>query len=174
VRKTITNSLVLAVSLLCLLILGACPPEASPAEDTEEVKVTGIPPTVNGKPTYKVYVQLSETTSPTADAGYVAKGEALISGAQKIGDTYTVTITQLKGQDGKPWKGSTYRSANVVIRPKKVESKNDIEAKGNLASSSKTVTLVWDNLASLTGILNDADFDLLYNGIIVADGLDLE
>jgi hypothetical protein len=171
-RKIITNSLVLAVSLLCLLVLGACPPDTTPVEDTESVVVTNIPATVGGKPTYKVYVQLSEGTS--AAAGHVAEGTALISEAQPTGNTYTITINALKDPNGNPWKGSNNKSANVVIRPQNVTSIEDIEAKGNMVSSSKTLTLNWDSgLISIKGVISDADYNLLYEDIVVADGKNL-
>jgi hypothetical protein len=171
-RKTTTNPLALAVPILCLFVLAACPPDAAPVEDTESVIITGIPLEVNGKDTYKVYVQLSEGTS--AAAGHVAEGAALISEAQANGNTYTVTITELKDPDGNPWKGSNNKSANVVIRPKKVDSIADIEAKGNMMSSSKTLTLNWDNgLISIKDFISDADYYLLYQNIVVADGPEL-
>jgi hypothetical protein len=171
-RKTITNSLALAVSLLCLLALGACPPEASPTENTETVVITNIPKqVVEGKDTYKVYVQLSEGMN--AAAGYVAKAEALISEAVLSGDTYTVTITTLKDSGGNPWKGSNNKSANVIIRPKIVASIADIEAKGNLIPSSKTLTLDWNKLMPIKGFISDADYTKLYDDIVVADSLEL-
>jgi hypothetical protein len=176
-RKTITKTLALAVSLLCLLALAACPPDTSPTEDTETVVVTNIPKKVNGNDTYKVYVQLSEGMS--AAAGYVAKGEALISQAQTTGDTYTVTITELKDPAGTPWKGSNNKSVNIIIRPSKVDSIDDIMSKGNLKSSSKTLNLNWDNLILVTGegsgfgAIGAADYNKLYEDIVVADGLDL-
>jgi hypothetical protein len=174
-RKTITNFLALAVSLLCLFILVACPPEAdtSPPEDTETVVVKNIPSTVNGKPTYKVYVQLS--TGMSAAAGYVAKGEALIKGTPTENNTYTVTITELKDPDGNPWKGSNNKSANVVIRPQEVSGIVDMEARGNLASSSKILTLDYEKglhlLKGKGGLIDisSEDYQKLYEDIVEAD-----
>jgi hypothetical protein len=172
-RKTITNFLVSAVSLLCLFILGACPPEADSPENTEAVVVKNIPSMVNGKPTYKVYVQLS--TGMSAAAGYVAKGEALIEGAPTENNTYTVTITELKDPDGNLWKGSNNKSANVVIRPQEVSGIADMEARGNLVSSSKILTLDCEKglyLLKGEGGLTDIspeDYQKLYEDIVKAD-----
>jgi hypothetical protein len=181
-RKTITNFLALAGSLLCLFILGACPPDAgsggddtNSSENTEAVVVKNIPPKVNGKDTYKVYVQLS--TGMSAAAGYVAKGEALISNTQatqESGNTYTVTITELKDPDGNPWKGSNNKSVNVVIRPQMVAGIDDMDAKGNMKSSSKTLVLDWkNNLISVKSAISEEDYQKLYEDIVVKDGVNL-
>jgi hypothetical protein len=174
-RKTITNFLALAVSLLCLFVLGACPPEAdsggddsSLSKNTEAVEVKNIPSTVNEKPTYKVYVQLS--AGMNAAAGYVAKGEALIKDATRIGDTYTVTITELKDPNGSAWKGSNFGNVCVLIVPETVNSKEDTDAKVNMVSPSKTLALDWDKLLQGKGkLINDADYSKLYNDIVVTD-----
>jgi hypothetical protein len=166
-RKTIINSLVLAVSLLCLLVLGACPPEAdtTPAESTTQVEITNIPSKVNEKDTYKVYVLFSEGMSATA--GHVARGEATLTAGQT-----TVTITDLKDTSGNNWTDSNFKSVCVLITAQTVSSEDDTDAHGSLVSPSKTLSLDWDSLMKLKGngaMIPSEDYTLLYNGIIGND-----
>jgi hypothetical protein len=168
-RKTINNILVLAVSLLCLLVLGACPPEATPAELAKEVKVINIPPTVgkNNKQSFKVYVQLS--AGMDASAGYVAKGEAKLSSP---GTTTEVTI-KLKDPDGNAWTGSDFSNVCVLISPETVDNIDDIDAKPKASvTSSKTLILDWDDLweEDTINTLDPYSLAKLYNGIVVDDG----
>jgi hypothetical protein len=176
-RKTITKSLVPVISLLCLFILAACPPDAgngteSSGEETEQVTITNIPATVGvgGKSTYKVYIQLSE--GMTAKAGYVAKGEILISaGESSSGEKYEVTIPDLKDPSGNDWAGSDFSSVCVLIVPKAVNNINDTDAKAGLVKSSKTLVLDWDKLfQGKGGVIKDSDYAKLYQDIVVKDG----
>jgi hypothetical protein len=171
-RKTITKSLVLAVSILCLLVLGACPPDAgggteSSGEETKQVTITNIPATVgngNKKP-FKVYIQFS--TGMDASAGYVAKGEAKLSSEEAT----EVTITNLKNASGNTWADSGKFNVCVLIAPESVDSIDDIDAKPKLSVQfSQNLALNWKNDLLSEGMINFRDkYSLakLYNGIIV-------
>ncbi|MDR2053742.1 MAG: hypothetical protein LBP80_10035 [Treponema sp.] len=170
-RKTITNFLVPAVSLLCLLALNACPPEATPPEDTEAVRITNIPREVgaNKKAPFKVYVQLS--AGMDASAGYVAKGEAKLPSPE----TTEITI-KLKDQKDDDWTGSGFTNVCVLVSPETVNNIDDIDAKPQAsATSSKTLVLDWNNLMEerFINTLDKYSLAKLYNGIVV-DDLDIK
>jgi hypothetical protein len=168
-RKTITNSLVPVIPLLCLFILAACPPDAgsdTESSNTETVTITNIPDKVgeNNKKPFKVYIQFS--TGMDASAGYIAKGEAKLSseGATEV------TITNLKDASGNTWTDSGKFNVCVLIVPEYVDTIDDIDAKPQRSiQSSQNLALNWDNLLSESMINFSDPYSLakLYNGIIV-------
>jgi hypothetical protein len=157
------TTVVFAILWIALVLaLGACSPDTEPPKDTEAIRIINIPLTVNGKPVYKVYVQLS--SGMTASAGYAAKGEAKLTAGQT-----EVTITDLKDPDGKPWKGTNWANECVVISPETVDSIGDIDAHaGRIGPSSPTVVFDWNNMLG-KDIIDDANYKALYQGIIVPD-----
>ena len=194
------------IILCAALVLGACAPDLDTAAPTEAIQIINIPakivntasPTAisaytgtelnNGylfylndvnyegqRATYKVYVQLS--AGMTASSGYAAMGEALIADGQKIGDTYTVTITNLTDQNGNPFKGSNWAFESVLISPEKVDTIFDIDAKVGTIGPSLSPTVVFDwNTLSPKKLMKIEDYKKLFGkelssdyGIIIKD-----
>jgi hypothetical protein len=167
-HKTTTKFLIPTVSLLCLFTLGVCAPEADPVEDTEKVEITNIPLTVGTKndAAFKIYVQLSANMDSSKP--HTAEGAIKIADG-KIGDDKTaVRITELTDPDKKPWKGSNFFFACVVISPETVKNIDDIKFYAGTASSSKTLVLDLGKLTMGDQIVKE-DKNLLYNTIIRND-----
>jgi hypothetical protein len=164
-RKTVIKALAPAFALLCLLALSACPPDATPAEATEQVVVTNIPLMVNSKTTYKVYVLLSEGSNATA--GHVAMGAKLTNGQA----TVTMPLTDPADLTGNtPWTGSNFNNVCVLISAQTVSGEVDTDARVGTALSSKTLSLDWNSLMQGKGqYINTDDYTKMYNNIIGHD-----
>jgi hypothetical protein len=146
-----------------VLVLGACSPDTELPEDTEAIRITNIPTTLNDdKQVYKVYIQLTATTDPKDN--FIAKGEAKLLEGQT-----DVTITELKDPDGKPWKGTNWKYGSVVISPKNAQSSVDIYAKGGIIgpSTNKTVSINWEDRSLM--FVGSKNLELLYEGIVKDD-----
>jgi hypothetical protein len=168
--KTVINSLALVISVLCLLVLGACPPEADEVEDTETIKVTNIPLKVleTGLDPYKIYVQLAKTMK--ASDGYVAKGEKILTAGQT---EVTITGADIKDESGIPWTGSEYGYVNILISPEYVASIDEIDSRAGTASPAKTLKLKWEGISLKSavglGFIQLNDYHQLYKDIIIDD-----
>jgi hypothetical protein len=169
-RKTIINFLALAVSLLCLFILVACPPEAgsggdnTPDEEIGQVTITNIPPTVgaNRAESFKIYIQLSASTNENDPHAAVS--------SKKIDGKPSVTLKLYKEQNlQEPWTGSGKYYVAVTISPQTASNKDAIEAKilGIMpVSTSKIKSIDW---GSLQKIPLSGKVDAIYNLIIKED-----
>jgi hypothetical protein len=173
-RKTALAAFIPVISILCLLVLGACPPAAEIEDVTQIIKVKNIPAAVAGQQPYKIFVQLANTMK--ASDGYVAKGELLLSKNPPA----SAVLADFKDEEGNDWQGSPYRYVNIVISPRIVNSIDDIDTRAGAVSSAKTLTLNWANVLFLSlkqavglGLVSQADYNLLYKNIIV-DDVDIE
>jgi hypothetical protein len=157
-RKTIINSLVLAVSLLCLLVLGACPPDADTdtgtkvsGEETGEIIIKNIPKKMKegGPDSFKIYVQLSESTKETDPHTAISSGKI-------AGDNVVLKLYTEQGMTT-PWKGKGSYYIAITISPKTALSKEDILARvppANLSLSpepfsSESNTFDWKELKKI-------------------------
>ena len=153
------------VVLSAALTMGACSPEPESTVPTKTIVIKNIPPKIKNtasqnyvddhigydntkeKDTFKVYLQLS--AGMTADAGYAAMGEALISEAEEATDgTYTVTIN-LEKPKGTPWSGDNWANESVIISPETVDDIFEIDVKVGMigpSTSSSTVVFNWNGL----------------------------
>ena len=167
------------ITLSIILVLGACAPDLDDAAPTEAIQVINIPAVIvntatdtakqayydyynadrlnrsdylgylkeedysGPRPAYKIFVQLS--AGMTASAGYAAKGDAEITPGAS-----TVTITNLKGPDGLPFKSANWAFESLTISPRDVDSIFDIEVRvGTIGPSlSPTVVFDWNNMSS--------------------------
>jgi hypothetical protein len=146
-----------AMVLLSLAVLGGCSqPDDGTKENTEQIQVTNIPPKVGNKDSYKVFVQVS--AGATAEAGWVAKGDAVINGKNAV-------TMDLKDAKGKPWAEQGSFNIAVVISPKAVTTWEDIDVYGgsNLNFSSKIYTFTWGSGFHLNDIM-PTQVEQLFNG----------
>jgi hypothetical protein len=147
-RKTQHSGLGTALVFAGLLVFTACKqPGGNVGDPTSQVEITGIPPqTSKGADSFKIFVQFSKGTS--ADAGYVAKGDALIEGADSV-------IMELKNPDGESWSGSGTFNVAIVLSPATVTNWEDIDVRAgqNVVLSSETKRFVWtdEQLINLSG-----------------------
>jgi hypothetical protein len=152
-RKPITNFLALVVSLLCLFILGACPPDAGSggddAQDGEigQVTITNIPQTVgtNGPASFKIYIQLSTSTKEKDPHAAVSSG--------RINGNSSVTLNLYKEQNMQELctVSEKYYVA-VTISPENAPSVNAIEARIlgiSPVSTSKIKSIDWGSLTPI-------------------------
>ena len=180
IQKKVLSGLII---ICAVLVLGACSPEPDKTVPTEVMVITNIPANVLrteknsndtvGRPTFKVYVQLS--AGMTASAGYAAMGDVIVSPAE--GSTVTATITNFIGPDGNPWKGVNWANQCVVISPQTVDDIFDIDAKAGMSgpTASSTVVLDWNMMFPKT-FIKEEDYKKLYGkkgetawGVIVED-----
>jgi hypothetical protein len=178
-RKTITNFLVPAVSLLCLLVLGACPPEAGgdpevPGEDIGQVIIKNIPTKVNegGKDSFKIYVQFSTSTSQNDPHTAISSGK-IADLKQSNGD---VVLNLFKEEAmTTPWEGRGLYYIAITISPQTVSSSADIQVKvadtKKIAFSSEANTLDWNSSINLNtmGSLGTPRIQAIYDLIIKKD-----
>jgi hypothetical protein len=127
-----------ALVFASLLVFTSCEhPGGSAGLPASEFEITGIPQkTARGKDSYKIFVQFSKGTS--ADAGYVAKGEALIEGKDSV-------VMELKDPEGKTWSGDGTFNIAIVLSPNTVATWEDIDVYGHMdvAFSSENRSLAW-------------------------------
>jgi hypothetical protein len=141
-RKTALNRCGAALALAGMLVFAACEqPDGAEEKLAGQIRITGIPATVKGKTSYKVFVQLS--TGMTISSGYVAKGDALINGKDSVS-------VVLKDNSGKPWLGSGKINMAMVISPAKVDTWKDIDVyAGPTSFSSENQSFAWAAKGSL-------------------------
>jgi hypothetical protein len=172
--KTIKKPLVLAISLLCLLALGACAPDAGPDESDEvidQVIITNIPDKVNGQDSFKIYVQLSASMNENDPHAAVGSGKI----ADYKNPDGSVTLKLYKDDEyGKKadneWSGSGKFYVAVTISPQNAPTKEAIDARVrglSKISTSKIKTIDWN---ACTKIPIPAKVDAIYDLIIVKDG----
>lgn len=189
--------------LLCtVLVLGACSPDPDPVVPTTTIVIKNIPASIlntkngstdiTGKPTFKVYVQLS--SGITADSVSTAMGDVEVTAADKSGDWVTVTIPVYKPKNNRPATDSlteahkpdttkpndstTWSGVAVVISPEAVKDIFDIDCKVGYGSSSSSSTVTFDwttNLKTKTLMNVGADgidnYKRIYGKIGFYDGV---
>jgi hypothetical protein len=181
VRKTTINSLVLAVSLLCLLVLGACPPPVDPdtgtkvsGEETGEIIIKNIPPKMKeeGPDSFKIYVQLSENMDEDKPHAAISSGK-IADCKQPNGDVVLKLYT--KKEMTTPWKGKGSYYIAVTISPEIAPSWEDIRVKVpsilKKVFSSEANTIDWDSSTDLNtlGNLGKPRIKAIYDLIIKED-----
>jgi hypothetical protein len=148
-RKTITNFLALAVSLLCLFILGACAPEVgsggteSSGNSINQVIITNVPSKLkNGTDSFKIYIQLSTSMNENDPHAAVSSG--------RIDGNSSVTLKLFKEQDMKePCTVSEKYYVAVTISPQNAPTVDAIEAKVfgySMVPTSKIKSIDWNSL----------------------------
>jgi hypothetical protein len=180
-RKTIINSLALAVSLLCLLVLGACPPEADPdtgtkvsGEETGEIILKNIPENIKagGPKSFKIYVQLSESMNETDPHAAISSGK--IADLKQSNDDVVLPLYTEKGRTT-PWKGKGLYYIAVTISPENAPSWEDIQVKvpgtSRKAFSSESNTIDWNSSTNLNdlGNIGKSRIQKIYDLIIKDD-----
>jgi hypothetical protein len=178
-RKTIINSLVLVISLLCLLVLGACPPEADPDPDTGtkvsggetgEIIIKNVPPKMKeeGPDSFKIYVQLSESMKETDPHAAISSGK-IADCKNSSGDVVLKLYTEQEMTT--PWKGKGSYYIAVTISPQNAPSWKDIQVKVpsilKNAFSSESNTFNWTSSTDLS-FMEDR-IKAIYNLIIEKD-----
>jgi hypothetical protein len=135
-RKIVRSVFGAALVLAALWAFAACKqPDSAEENLAGQIRITGIPATVKGKASYKVFVQLSKGIS--ISAGYVAKGDALINGK----DSVAMVLYDSKGA---PWLGSGRINMAIVISPAKVDTWKDIDVYGGPTTfASENQSFAW-------------------------------
>ena len=181
-RKTITNSLILAVSLLCLLVLGACPPETgSPeisGEDTGQVIIKNIPAKIKvGEAevdSFKIYIQFSTSTSENDPHTAISSGK-IAECKQPNGD---VILDLYKEEEmTTPWEGHGSYYIAITISPQKAPSPDYIQVKvpsiSKIPFSSEANIIDWNSSSSKDlndlGTLGKPRIQAIYDLIIKKD-----
>ena len=142
--------------LLCVVLaMGACSPDSHPLIPTERIVIKNIPAEMfrtkdgydNTKfPTFKVFVQLSNTQDPDTSSPGLGKATLTEGGKLEADGTYTVTIENLVDQDGNAWKTTNWAYESVIISRETVNDIFDIDIKVGMkgpSSSSSTVEFNW-------------------------------
>jgi hypothetical protein len=180
-RNTITKILALAVSLLCLLALAACPPDASPTGDTGTVEITNIPLKVRPgeEDSYKIFIQLSEGNDSDVDP--IALGSAKIDGKDNVTLTLHLYDSVTKKESNTPWNDSGTYNVAVTISPQSAPSWEQIVVNAGQGLFSGKTVLQWDKLLfidmgkkgifSFWGVTIDGPdrVSKIYDGIIKED-----
>jgi hypothetical protein len=176
-RKTITTSLALVCSLLCILILGACPPGAG--TDTSDKKIgqviiTNIPLKVreDGPESFKIYVQLSTSMSDSDPHTAISSGKI----EKHKNQDGSVTLSLYEDQEmTTPWEGSGSFYIAVTISPKNAPSAEAIRVKVPSSKknpfSSEANTIDWNTSIDLEDLVFFAAprIQAIYNRIIKVD-----
>jgi hypothetical protein len=175
-RKTITNSLILAVSLLCLLVLGACPPEAGnpeiSGEDTGQVIITNIPSQVNGQDSFKIYIQFSTSTSE--DDPHTAISSGKIAECKQPNGDVILNLYEEKEMTT-PWEGSGSYYIAITISPQKAPSWNAIQVEvpsfSKNSFSAEANTFDWTSFKDLSTLssFGEPRIQAIYDLIIKED-----
>ncbi|MDR1319302.1 MAG: hypothetical protein LBJ90_06725 [Treponema sp.] len=155
-KKFFLSGIGVALILAGLLALTACPESPASEESVSRVEVTGFPDKVNGKPAYKIFVQVSKGMG--IEDGYVAKGGKLISG--------TSAVVDLLDPNGNPWEGKGTYNVAVVISSDEVTSTDDIMVMGDYKLTSR---IGWNSLPGDLKAMNmTQQIQDVFEGIVCA------
>jgi hypothetical protein len=175
-RKLTTNPLIPAVSLLCLLVLAACPPDGgdtkSSGNDTDKVIIKGIPDKVGGQDSYKIYIQFSEYTDDDKPHTAISSGKI----EEHKNPDGSVTLSLFEDEEmTTPWTGSGSFYIAITISPKNAPSADAIEVRVPATSkksfSSEANTIDWQSSKSLKdlGSFGEPRIQAIYDLIIKKD-----
>jgi hypothetical protein len=171
--KTIKKPLALVISLLCLLALGACSPDADPEESDEvidQVIITNIPDKVKDQDSFKIYVQLSTSINENDPHAAVSSGK--IAGFKNPDGSVTLKLykdDEYGNKADNEWSGSGKFYVAVTISPQNAPTKEAIDARVrglSKISTSKIKTIDWNDC---TKIPISSKVDAIYDLIIKKD-----
>ncbi|MDR2133900.1 MAG: hypothetical protein LBP27_02240 [Treponema sp.] len=155
---TCFGSLILVPALLVL----ACEQPIPEVEGlTEQIEVRDIPEKIDGRTPYKIFVQISKGTD--IEAGYVAKGEVLIDGRDRV-------VMDVFDPYGQSWAGEGPYNIAVVISPQTVAARADIAVHAAMPKlSSRIQSLTWTRgMMDLGELGMKKQLQDLFEGIVCA------